>query len=184
MPLIDHTYFIGEVNIPGTGQAVIKDVLNLFIAKYEPEFLKEVFGYEFYKAYSDGVAQNPIDQKWLDLRDGVEYTNLAGYLAKWRGLRFTDPVKGSMVANYIFYKWNKDRTTFSTPAGEVRPEADNATVVIPYVKMVKAWNEMVDYIFEMMEFLDAKMMTDYPAWQRQNRFLMTRKFRRINPFGI
>jgi hypothetical protein len=184
MQLIDNSYFVGEINIPGRERSEIKDVLNNFIAKYETEFLKDIFGYSLWKAYDTGINDVAPLAKWTALRDGVEYTNLAGYPDKWRGLRFTEPVKGSLFANYIFYKWNKDRVTFSTPIGEVKPEADNAMVMSPIIKMVKAWNEMIDFLREMMDFLDAKMMTDYPEWQKQNKFLLTRKYWYINSFGI
>lgn len=84
--LIDRTYFIGELNIPNTDQNSVGELLDWFIEKYETEFLEKVLGYELYKALKAGLQEVTVDQKWTDLIEGVEYTNLAGRLTFWKGL--------------------------------------------------------------------------------------------------
>lgn len=84
--LIDRSYFIGELNIPNTNQVSVGEVLDWFIEKYETEFLSKVLGYELYKALKAGLIAPVVDQKWTDLIEGVEYTNLAGRLTFWKGL--------------------------------------------------------------------------------------------------
>lgn len=84
--LIDRTYFVGELNIPNTSQAAIGSLTDLFIEKYEEQFLSDVLGYSLYKALKAGLQVLPVAQKWTDLIEGVEYTDLNNRLRFWKGL--------------------------------------------------------------------------------------------------
>lgn len=86
MSLIDRTYFVGEINIPNTNQAAIGSAVDLFIEQYEDQFLNDVLGYTLYKALKAGLQVVPVAQKWTDLIEGVEYTDLADKTRKWQGL--------------------------------------------------------------------------------------------------
>lgn len=86
MALIDRTYFVGELNIPNTHQAAIGSAVDLFIEQYEEKLLTEVLGYTLYKALKAGLQVVPVAQKWTDLIEGVEYTDLATKTRFWKGL--------------------------------------------------------------------------------------------------
>lgn len=86
MALIDRTYFVGELNIPNTSQAAIGSAVDLFIEQYEEKLLNEVLGYTLYKALKAGLQIVPVAQKWTDLIEGVEYTDLATKTRFWKGL--------------------------------------------------------------------------------------------------
>ena len=88
--LINSTYFIGDCNVPNTDNAAVVEALNFFISKYEPELLQKSLGYSFYKAFYNGITTPIIDQRWIDLIYGVEYTDANGLISKWRGLIETD----------------------------------------------------------------------------------------------
>lgn len=83
--LIDRTYFVGELNIPNTSQAAIGSLTDLFIEKYEEEWLREVLGYTLNKAFKAGLQVIPVAQKWTDLIEGVEYTHNSK-TKFWKGL--------------------------------------------------------------------------------------------------
>lgn len=86
MALIDRTYFVGELSIPNTSQAAIGSAVDLFIEQYEEKLLTEVLGYTLYKALKAGLQVVPVAQKWTDLIEGVEYTDLATKTRFWKGL--------------------------------------------------------------------------------------------------
>lgn len=86
MALIDRTYFVGELNIPNTSQAAIGSAVDLFIEQYEEKLLNEVLGYTLYKALKAGLLIVPVAQKWTDLIEGVEYSDLATKTRFWKGL--------------------------------------------------------------------------------------------------
>lgn len=86
MALIDRTYFVGELSIPNTSQVAIGSAVDLFIEIYEVKLLTEVLGYTLYKALKAGLQIVPLAQKWTDLIEGVEYTDLATKTRFWKGL--------------------------------------------------------------------------------------------------
>jgi hypothetical protein len=91
--LIDISYFVGQLHIPNTEQESVAQRVNWTIQKYEQEFLRRLLGYPLYKAFVSNlqvVAPAVPDQRMLDILYGKEYTNLQGYLTKWRGLIVTD----------------------------------------------------------------------------------------------
>lgn len=91
MALINASYFNGEINIPNVDKQVgigypVLDLLNQFIEKYEPVFLKKVLGYAFYNDFMLGLQQSTVAQRWTDLLIGKEYIMLNGQPNKWRGI--------------------------------------------------------------------------------------------------
>ena len=86
MSLIDRTYFVGELNIPNTSQVAIGSQVDLFIEKYEEQFLNDVLGYSLNKALKAGLQVIPVAQKWTDLIEGVEYTDINSKTRFWKGL--------------------------------------------------------------------------------------------------
>lgn len=147
--LIDKTYFIGEINIAQLSQPAVQAALTLFIEKREPEYLEKALGYEFYQLFTAGITAE--EQRYEDLRDGAEYNNSDGHLKKWKGLITTD--KRSPIANYIYYWHMRDNVTFTAGTGEKEGKSDNAGNASPAIKMIRAWNEMVDWTIALYDYL-------------------------------
>lgn len=185
--LIDRTYFVGELNIPNTSQASIGSLVDLFITKYEKEFLEEVLGYSLYKAFKEGWEVVSPGQKWIDLVEGVEYVSTDGKTKFWRGLDAA--ISGSIsfdvspVANYVYYWYMRNNHTQTASTGETKGKHENAEWANTAVKLTRAWNEMSECICELVDYLDAKK-DDYPQWADQDVWCMRRKFRPINEFNI
>lgn len=85
MALIDRSYFIGELNIPGSNRDEIGGVLDWFIAKYEPEILLKVLGLDLYEAFKTGLAQSTVDARWTDLLTGTDYS-YGSINRRWKGI--------------------------------------------------------------------------------------------------
>jgi hypothetical protein len=177
--IIDYSYFIREINLPQTGNPDGQSTVTNFITLYEKELLQLVLGYDLWKAFTAGLVEVTPAQKWKDLRDGKEFTNLSGKNKKWEGFKNTDLV--SPIANYVYYKVMENNATQTTTIGEVSTNKENAASVSPVLKMVNAWNRMVDMICVLKEFLDANTDT-YTEWQ--NTVFNYRLFRKTNQFGI
>lgn len=62
-------------------------------------------------------------------------------------------LKQSPIANYVYFHYLKDNVSFTMGAGEVKPKSNASDKVSPYPKMVRAWNEMVDWNWELIQFL-------------------------------
>lgn len=92
--IIDHTYFIGKLNLPQTGNTEGVALVEDFIKRYEPEYLERVLGLNLYKAFIAGLQEDPIPDRWLDLLTGVDFT-YKNHLHHWNG--FAPLSEGSIL---------------------------------------------------------------------------------------
>jgi hypothetical protein len=87
MSLIDRSYFAGgELNLPGLNRVEIQENIDMMILKREPELLTYLFGVKMYDDLIQGLGEDPIQQKWTDLLQGVRYEPSPGRYKRWRGL--------------------------------------------------------------------------------------------------
>src|SRR5690349_3824485 len=128
MPLIDHTYFIGEINIPNTNEINVSELVNHFILKYEEKYLIELLGETLYTQFKEGLLLEPIPGEWVMLRNAL----------------ISESPKLSPIANYVYYYWQKDGVTQTTGIGEVVSKSENSVRVSPANKVRSAWSEMVE----------------------------------------
>jgi hypothetical protein len=138
--VIDKTYFIRELNIAQLSDVAVAESLDLFIAKYEPIFLKRLFGPVLGAEILIGSLEeqpSPIIEFLLDgglfEQDGNIYT--------WDGLRNANKI--SPIANFVFFHFVNDRITQQSGIGEVKPLGQNSEVVSADERLVMVWNEMI-----------------------------------------
>ena len=77
----------------------------------------------------------------------------------------------------------KNEHTQSMRLGEVKPALQNADQHNAGAKIVRAWNEMAEWVAVMAEFLEVNRET-YPEWDNHNKGAMRRKYHPINQMGI
>lgn len=133
MQLIDESFFIGEIVVAQTDQVEVSENLQVFIKKYQREFLTLLLGQTVYDQFIAELIKPDADiaQKWKDL---------------YNKLIFVDGLyKGSPIANYVYYFYMRNNVTQTTGIGEGKGKAENATIGINNDKMVRAWNEMSEY---------------------------------------
>jgi hypothetical protein len=178
MQLIDKSYFVGERLIYPKDEA-----LDLFIIQREPEFLIHVLGYGFYQELAAAVDASPsigLAQHWIDLRDGVNYTYHT-YPIRWRGLVEVTP-KRSPIADYVYYWYRRDQLTQTTSMGEKKTATENSLNADAGQKMVLAWNEMCEWIWDLRAYLNTSGTSVYPNWNSGN--WNGRLFRKISMFNL
>lgn len=175
--LIDKSYFFGDIQIGQLSEQSVQDAINLFISQYEPIILERLLGYETYKKLSDA------EQRWTDLKDGVEYT-VDGILYKWNGL-VNAVNKTSLIAYYVYCQYMENELTTTGGAGEGKVQMQNAIAVSSGRKIRKAWNAMVQLNEELYFFLEAKkdVYTEWQTWRRSGGFPWL-YFKEANEFGI
>ncbi len=91
--------------------------------------------------------------------------------------------KESLIANYVYYWYGRNAHTQTGTMGETKTLNENAYVASPALKMSRAWNEMSQWICELVDYLDARK-TVYPEWEDQSKYCMLNTFRPINEFNI
>lgn len=105
--LIDKSYFVGDLNIPNTGDLPVSERLTWFILLNEPDFLQKLLGYPLYKVFIAGLNVTPPttpEQRFIDILYGKEYTDLNGLQRKWQGLIVTDNPTLNLAGGYVYRK--------------------------------------------------------------------------------
>ena len=139
MSIIDSTYFQGEILL--TNKTDLSTDIAQAINQYEKEILISLMGYETYKLMTAGAAVEP----YKSLIEGAEFELTFDGITqtlKWEGLK--NSIKESLIAYYIYYKYQERNFIKPGAIATVKPKAENSEVVSPYPKMVNAWNRMIE----------------------------------------
>lgn len=176
--LLSEGDFRGDINVAGTEQTAVCEELCRFIARYEPDFMEKVLGYDLSKAFYEGAAEEDHDQRWTDLWEGVEWVH-NDRNQRWRGLKFC-------AARYVYFYYMRYLMSLTTTAGEKIAAADNATSADVNHKAINAWNDMSREVRHLWEYLRYGM-TDgeltFSEWDN-GRGVYAPSLRPINQFGI
>lgn len=139
---ITKLYFKGALSIPNIGIDTADDFDDTWINNYQNEYLLKVLGYSLFKDYETGLAITPtIPQKWLDLKNGVDYNvTINGNEVKTRWNGFSNDEKISPIANYVYYHWLAKNYAKLQENGVSIAVKENATNYTNIFKNVDAWN--------------------------------------------
>lgn len=154
MAIIDESYFIGEITVAQRSQESVLEDLNFKIDKYERDFLHRFFGVKMTKDFLQGIEDE--DPKWLKLLNGDYFDDGNRY---WMG--FANDEKQSIIANYVYWFYTRDLFMQETGSGSAIPQNENSTHANPTYKQIRAWNEMVDWIMTLHDYLYANDFSDY-----------------------
>jgi hypothetical protein len=131
-----------------------------YIEEIEERYLRKVLGNELYAAFIAGLEEDPIDQKWSDLRDGAQY----GDSEKWVGMR-------QALIPLVYSYWLTDTFDNNSNIGVVVANAENSTVINPSHRIAKAYNSFARNIGDvclnnntLYGFLLFNMQ-DYTGWK-------------------
>jgi hypothetical protein len=156
--IISTGYFIGEILIP-TDDAFVPSLgngLNAFITKYEAEYLKQALGYSFYKLFYADNYPTPATSRFQKLLNGnvplgnAEWVDNQAVTHEWLGLNRTTE---NPIANYIYFWYQKNNATTTTPIGESKNKVENSSTGSPVFKLMRGWNVMNEITCEMHEYL-------------------------------
>lgn len=149
---IDQSYFTGPLEIAQLGQKAVIDKLNIFIERFEPIILEAALGYDFSKALIDGYnpgSDEETEQRWLDILDGVAFSNTSGIRKKYNGLK-------SALAGFIFYEYMSKTHTQVTGIGVQKNKGENSVNANPAHLLADAYNTAAKEMETLWEFLQAK----------------------------
>ena len=136
--LITYADFINEINIPISDSTTTTAITNA-ITQYQPEVLQDLLGYSLYKAFMAGLSVNTPAQKWINLRDGAEFSVTIG--DETRLLKF-DGVK-PIIAYYVYLRYRNDNETFFSGQKQVKSETENSITADYDAAIVPVFNSFV-----------------------------------------
>ena len=122
--------------------------LEEYITEYEREYLTKLINVEVYNDIKD--TADPLPQKYLDLINGVQYTDDNGDLIDYKGAK-------DMLLRFIYAEYNADNFQTSI-GGNVRSVNENSTVLNAenYVIVKQRYNEGVNLYEDLYKFLNQK----------------------------
>lgn len=106
MSLIDRSYFYAQLTIANISQKAVQDSVDDFINLKEPEFLNKALGYDLSRSFILGLAEDPIPARWLELLQGVTFTNSFSRTNRWigfAGANSTIYLNGNLRNNMFIY---------------------------------------------------------------------------------
>jgi hypothetical protein len=122
--------------------------LQTYITKYEPEILRRVLGYSLWKEFNTAITGGSPAQKWVDLRDGAEYT--------WNSeTEYFTGVK-ELAVDYVYFKFIKQNSEYASGVGIKKIQTENSENADPSYKQAIAYNDMVNINAELYQFITSK----------------------------
>lgn len=164
MSIINTSYFIQDIAIPNMDRN--PNGFNTAIDRYEKEVLISLLGYRLYTSFIAGINEKTPDQKWLDLRDGKDFSfelSSRTVYTRWNGFKNVDKI--SLIAYYVYYKYRYNLLTQVAGIGDVIGKSENSDKVSDIPKLVEAWNTMIDLYGPTKNFNGEEYLTynDYPS---------------------
>lgn len=175
---INNSYFDKlRLTLPNTSVAYEGEVLRLLIEDEQINYLQIMLGSELTALFINGITQvtnsslGTTDVKWLNLLFGKKDVN-NGYENDWLGFSnhyvYVSNAIGntrriSPYANYIYKMMIESKITTTFGQGEAQPNFENSTLSIPYIKLMRSWNDMVKYHYQMHNFIMDNII-DYPSY--------------------
>jgi hypothetical protein len=166
--IIDTTYFErGNLYIPNNkdynvepeGAPTIITDLEASISKYERELLLNALGVTLYDELQVALVDLPgSDQKWTDLVEGRNYTNVDGKVKRWDGLKGYNGQ--SLIAFYIFTEYLRNDNEEYATVGTVRNTAKNAEVVSATPKFIKAYSQFISFYQGKLSFNEPQVLVN------------------------
>jgi hypothetical protein len=142
-------HFTGNITLPNTDITKTEGkLLQSYINKYEPIILTEILGYTLYTLYEANKMQG--SGVYHDLRVGADFTDKLERANRWQGF-----ITAGMnpIANYIYCKYLEETEVAVTGVGTRKANSENMVLASPLPKMQRAWNEMVEWLWIMDDFL-------------------------------
>lgn len=141
--LIDSDYFVGDIEIPNVDNTDVLANLNRVIDQTQKSELIYLLGYSLNKKFEDGLDEVSPAQKWLDLRDGADYTftyNGTTYNMRWEGLKNTTDYI-SLIAYFSFFNYMKNSLRLNTGDSITLTNTENGVRSENNYKLITAWNK-------------------------------------------
>ena len=141
LPITIKTDYKGKIRI-STAKGT---QLDEYITEYERKYLKMLLNVE---CYNDIKDTDPLSQKYLDLINGVQYTNDNGDLVDFEGLK-------KILLRFIYAEYVSDNFQTSI-GGNVSSINENSTVLKAGNTTIisQRYNEAVDRLCGLYEFLE------------------------------
>lgn len=158
MPLITEQDFFDDFNIAQKREDSVAAKIASYIDMYEQEYIEGALGEDFAALFNANLA----DARFAELQDILTR-------------------RPSPIAGYVFCMYLQSESVVATGSGDAKGKAENATRSPESLRLIIAWNIMVDKTRKFQCWLEKNQAT-YPEFDRfkTNVDLISK----VNHFGI
>ena len=129
--LLNTSYFEGEITIGQASEFAVSHELQWYIDKYEPIFFHAAIGEILYQELAESMQAETPDEKWTLLNDQIT----------------------KYAAKFVWCKYVEDGNTVHAGIGVVQINSESATNKSAQPKFVRVWNEIVDNIPKVADWI-------------------------------
>lgn len=157
MPIIDTDYFRGEITLP-TSTPEQQSAINELMEPFEDDALNKMLGYDLKSEY----LLNPTSQRFLDLRDGAEFTfTFQGRVVTRKWIGFKNDKNISVLAYHSYFYIQRDRTTHTGNLGETKTREESSDSASSWSKSISAWNKYIALKGEANDWYNSFELSSY-----------------------
>ena len=172
--ILSDTDFKGFLFIDFTNETLKSDFNNNFLPKIEEKYLRYLLGHSLYNEFIAGLnvtEPEEIAQKWIDLRDGADFT--VEINSKNVALHF-DGVK-ELLKHFAWSAYQTDLQVKYTSSGAKINISDNSEISKDYRKSFDVYNKAVSkYGDNVIGFVDGandiEFFQDYSDLENRTTF--------------
>lgn len=146
--------------------------LQGYIDRYEPRYLKELFGIELYNEFeSDLVGGLPQSPNFIKVFDALS-EDIGSYFYTYNHYyRVTDIIDSEgifeMLKGFIYFEYSKDLKNQMTPYGNVKPMSENSEVTntlfsliyTRYNEAIRSYDSIQKYILTNQDLPTGQIVT-------------------------
>lgn len=165
--IISNTAFVGRYQVANQSDPTVSVELEYLIATYQEEYLRTLLGpqtYDLFAAWYDSQEPRPENVEFEFLLSGGTFTSRDGIVL------YAPPIREAITA-YVYCKWQEWNATQTVSMGEVQTESQNALVASAKLKVVDAWNYLVNASMSYWLYLHKQYANNaiWTTWERQAR---------------
>lgn len=149
MAIVSKSDFVGIwlISLNGVNDSYINGIIDYV----EKTYLRRLLGDDLYIAFTTGLAATTVESKWLNLRDGENYTyNDFNYV--FSGVK-------TMLKYLIWVEYHDKSREMSKPTGLAIPSIENAEVITNAdmsIVLARHYNIAVECYYETIDYINRK----------------------------
>lgn len=162
--IINNTAFVGRYQVANFDDSTVSLELDYLIATYQEEYLRTLLGpgiYSLFATWYDSDEPRPANVEFEFLLSGGNFVSREGVPL------YAPPISQAITA-YVYCKWQEWNYTQTVSMGEVKTESQNALISSAKLKVVDAWNYLVNASTTYWLYLNKQYANNstWATWER------------------
>lgn len=165
--IINNTAFVGRYQVANFDDPTVSVELDYLIATYQEEYLRTLLGPDIYSLFATWYnSEEPRPEN-----AEFEFLLTGGNFVSREGVPLYAPPISQAITAYVYCKWQEWNYTQTVSMGEVKTESQNALISSARLKVIDAWNFLVNASLTYWAYLHKQYANNatWTTWERMAR---------------